>query len=240
MSIYAISDLHLAISIDKPMDIFGVRWSNYMQRLEKNWNSVVGDDDYVLIPGDISWATYLDDAYLDFKFLDNLNGKKIISKGNHDYWWTTISKLEKYMSANGFNSIKFLNNTSIKIGDIVVCATRGWKCPNEDGFTKEDEKIYNREVQRLKLSLESVQDNECEKYVMIHFPPFNSKKETSELMDLMNQYKVKNCLYGHLHGGAFHKVFEGIMQDINFKCISADYLEFSPILIRGGSVCEDG
>lgn len=230
MSIYAISDLHLAISINKPMDVFGRRWNNYMQKIEENWNKVVGEEDYVLLPGDISWVTYLKEAYLDFKFIDNLNGKKIISKGNHDYWWTTLSKLRKYIDENNFKSITFLNNNSIKIEDIVVCATRGWKCPNEDGFTREDKKIYDREVQRLKLSLESVEDKESEKYVMIHFPPFNSKKEKNELIELMIEHNVKKCFYGHLHGRGFQKSFEGMMQGINFKLISADYLNFIPIL----------
>lgn len=238
MSIYAISDLHLAMSIDKPMDVFGRRWDNYMQRIEDNWNSTVGKDDYVLIPGDISWATYLEEAYLDFEFINNLNGKKIISKGNHDYWWTTMSKLGKYLRENKFDSITFLNNNSAKIEDVVVCATRGWKCPNEEEFTKEDKKIYDREVQRLKLSLESVQDSEYEKYVMIHFPPFNGKKESNELIELMIEHGVKNCFYGHLHGGGFQKSFEGVMCGINFKLISADYLDFTPILIERSNESE--
>ena len=228
MDIYAISDLHLALSVDKPMDIFGGKWDNYMDKLKNNWNNLVCDEDYVLIPGDISWATYLQDAKLDFDFINNLNGNKIISKGNHDYWWTTMNKLEKYISENGFNSIKFLNNNSTRIGDIVVCATRGWKCPSEEDFTKEDEKIYNREVVRLRLSLESVKDEDCEKYVMIHFPPFNGKKEMNELIELMNEHEVKNCLYGHLHGKAFENAFYGELYGINFDLVSADYLEFCP------------
>ena len=232
MSIYAISDLHLALSIDKPMDVFGGQWGNYMQKLQTNWNNLVTDNDYVLIPGDISWATYIDDAHLDFSFIDKLKGTKIISKGNHDYWWTTMSKLQKYIDENKFSSIKFLNNNSIKLEDIGVCATRGWKCPNEDDFTKEDKKIYDREVNRLKLSLESVLEKDCEKYVMIHFPPFNTKREMNELIELMNTYGVKNCLYGHLHGSALKNPLEGELYGINFKLISADYLNFMPIKIK--------
>ena len=228
MSIYAISDLHLAVSVDKPMDIFGGNWDNYMEKLRINWNSVVTNEDYVLIPGDISWATYLQDVKLDFDFINKLPGKKVISKGNHDYWWTTISKLEKYITQNKFDTIKFLNNNSIKIDDVVVCATRGWKCPNEEDFTKEDEKIYKREVQRLKLSLDSVEDKDCKKYVMVHFPPFNNKKEANELIDTMIKYGVKNCLYGHLHGGALENAFVGELYGINFELISADYLGFNP------------
>lgn len=231
MSIYAISDLHLAISTDKPMDIFGRRWDNYMQRLEDNWNSTVGRDDYVLIPGDVSWATYLEEAYLDFSFINGLNGKKIISKGNHDYWWTTMSKLNQYLNENKFDSIKFLNNNSFKIDDVWICATRGWKCPNEDGFTPEDRKMYNREVQRLRLSLESVGDKESCKYVMLHFPPFNGKREKNELLELMIEHNVSKCFYGHLHGRSFQKSFEGMMEGIDFRLISADYLYFVPMFI---------
>ena len=232
MSIYAISDLHLAVSVDKPMDVFGGQWDNYMQKLQTNWNNLVNQDDYVLIPGDISWATYIDEADSDFLFIDNLKGTKIISKGNHDYWWTTMSKLQKYVEEKNFSTIKFLNNNSIKLEDIVVCATRGWKCPNEDDFTTEDKKIYDRELNRLKLSLESVVDKECEKYVMIHFPPFNTKREMNELIELLNTYGVKNCLYGHLHGSALKNPFEGELYGVNFRLISADYLKFMPIRIK--------
>lgn len=228
MSIYAISDLHLAISVNKPMDVFGGKWDNYMEKLQMNWNDLVDDEDYVLIPGDVSWATYLNDANLDFDFINNLKGNKVISKGNHDYWWTTISKLKKYVDQNGFHSIKFLNNNSMRIEDIVVCGTRGWKCPTKEDFTLEDEKIYNREVQRLRMSLESVEDKYCEKYVMIHFPPFNNNKEMNELIELMNEYGVKKCLYGHLHGDALEYVFQGEMYGINFEVVSADYLGFKP------------
>ena len=155
MSVFAISDLHLALGIDKPMDIFGARWANYMERLESNWNNTVGENDYVLVPGDISWATYLEQAYRDFLFLDRLPGKKIISKGNHDYWWTTKSKLDKFVAENGFSSISFLHNNSYTVEKAAICGTRGWNMPGEAGFSDEDEKIYLRELQRLELSLKS-------------------------------------------------------------------------------------
>ncbi len=126
MAVYAISDLHLALSVDKPMDVFGARWSNYMERLRENWTATVGENDHVLIPGDISWATYLDQAYEDFRFINELPGKKIISKGNHDYWWTTKSKLDKFLDENGFHSIRFLHNNSYIVENLAVCGTRGW------------------------------------------------------------------------------------------------------------------
>lgn len=232
MSVYAISDLHLALSVDKPMDVFGKKWDNYMERLQQNWNKHISKDDYVIMPGDLSWATYIEDAHLDFDFIHKLNGKKIISKGNHDYWWTTMSKLEKYVDKNDFSSIQFINNSSVQVEDLVICATRGWKCPNDEDFTKEDEKIYAREVQRLKLSLESAKDKEGKKFVMIHFPPFNSKKEMNELIELMNMYGVENCLYGHLHGISLKNPFEGNLYGVNFRLISADYLKFMPIKIN--------
>ncbi len=159
MSLYAISDLHLAMSIEKPMDVFGARWANYMDKLKENWNSIVSDEDYVIVPGDISWATYLEQAVDDFKFIHELPGKKIISKGNHDYWWTTKSKLDKFINDNGFTSISFMHNNSYLIGRAAVCGTRGWETPGEIGFSSEDSKIYQRELQRLELSLKNAIGN---------------------------------------------------------------------------------
>ena len=138
MAVYAISDLHLSFGIDKPMDIFGAGWTDYMQRLECNWKKIIRQDDYVIVPGDISWATYLEQSVPDFEFIDALPGIKVISKGNHDYWWTTSSKLEKFLKGNNFNTIKFMHNNSYVYNGIVICGTRGWKCPGDDNFSEED------------------------------------------------------------------------------------------------------
>lgn len=230
MAIYAISDLHLALSIDKPMDVFGGKWENYMEKLKENWCSVIGEDDYVLVPGDISWATYLEQAYEDFNFIHRLPGRKILSKGNHDYWWTTKSKLEQYTGENGFSSIFFLHNNHFSIEGVTICGTRGWYMPGEDGFSAEDAKIYKRELQRLELSLKSA--NTPEEGVIIaalHFPPFNSKGTFSEFMEILQKYHVSICIYGHLHGEAGRGAIEGLVNGIQFRFVAADHLSFNPV-----------
>lgn len=231
MATFAISDLHLAYGIDKPMDIFGDRWSNYMERLKLNWEEKVGSSDYVIIPGDISWATYLDQAVKDFEFIDALPGKKIISKGNHDYWWTTMSKLEKFLEEHSFKTISFMHNNSFNIEEFKVCGTRGWKCPGDDDFSLEDRKIYERELQRLELSLKSAaaSGENSNIIVAMHYPPFNSAGEPSEFVEIMGKYGVKKCLYGHLHGMSFKSAITGNVAGIGFYLISADYLNFTPL-----------
>lgn len=230
MAIYAISDLHLALSVDKPMDVFGARWSNYMDRLEENWRSTVGINDYVLIPGDISWATYLSQAYEDFSFIERLPGIKIISKGNHDYWWTTKNKLEKFIAENGFSSIRFMHNNSFAVEDAAVCGTRGWEMPGEDGFSAEDAKIYARELQRLELSLKSaVMPDSGRLIVAMHFPVFNSKGGFSEFLGIMEKYHVQLCIYGHLHGEAHKYAVEGMVRGVEFRLVAADHLGFRPM-----------
>lgn len=230
MAIYAISDLHLALSVDKPMDVFGARWANYMDRLEENWRSTVGEDDYVLVPGDISWATYLDQAYEDFLFIDRLPGKKIISKGNHDYWWTTKSKLDKFISENGFSTISFMHNNSYTLDGAAVCGTRGWNMPGEEGFNAEDMKIYQRELQRLELSLKDARVPDGGQLIAaMHFPVFNSKDVFSGFLDIMQKYNVHICIYGHLHGEAHKNAVEGLVKGIEFRLVAADRINFKPV-----------
>lgn len=232
MALYAISDLHLALSTDKPMDIFGARWSNYMERLAENWQVTVSDEDTVIIPGDISWATYLENAVEDFKLIDSLPGKKIISKGNHDYWWTTMNKLEKFLSSNGFSTISFMHNNSFRIDNNIICGTRGWKTPGDDSFSAEDRKIYQRELQRLELSFKSVEVSPGDRLIAaMHFPVFNSKGVFSEFLEIMQRYGVNLCIYGHLHGEAIKNAVEGMHQGVEFKLVSADYLEFKPLML---------
>ena len=239
MAVYAISDLHLAWSVDKPMDVFGARWANYMSKLEENWRSTVTGDDYVIVPGDISWATYLEQAYEDFRFIHGLPGRKIISKGNHDYWWTTKSKLDKFLNENGFDSISFMHNNSYCARGAVICGTRGWEMPGETGFGAEDEKIYRRELQRLELSLKNAGaaagslDSQIKGRIIValHYPPFNSKGEFSGFIDIMKKYEGQLCIYGHLHGDACRDAIEGIYEGISFRLVSADHLGFAPVLL---------
>ena len=225
MAIYAISDLHLALGINKPMDMFGGNWINYMSRIKESWEETVADCDYVIIPGDISWATYLEQSYEDFKFLDALPGEKVILKGNHDYWWTTLKKLDAFMQKNNFASIKFLHNNCHKIENIVLCGTRGWKCPGDEDFGEEDKKIYSRELQRMKLSLECAAritgNISTESIVAVmHYIPFNARKEPSDFVEIMERYNVKMCLYGHLNGEGTGNAVEGSIRVIEYRLVS--------------------
>jgi len=231
MALYAISDLHLSLSIDKPMDVFGSKWQYYMDRIRTNWMQEVKEEDYILMPGDISWATYLEQSYKDFEYINNLPGIKIISKGNHDYWWSTASKLNQYMKNNNFNNIIFLHNNCICYKDIVICGTRGWNCPGDENFTQQDQKIYLRELQRLELSLrQSMQYEHKAIIVALHYPPVNKNKDmNSGFVELLKKYKVSICVYGHLHGELHKNVLEGEYEEIRYYLVSCDYLNFKPL-----------
>ncbi len=228
MSVYAISDLHLAQSIDKPMDVFGGKWADYMDKISESWNKKVTEDDCIVIPGDISWATYLDEAVADFQFIENLPGKKIILKGNHDYWWTTKSKLDKFLEKNNFKTIEFLQNNCFETEKLMICGTRGWKSPGDEDFGEEDNKIYERELQRLELSLKSAKSDK-DIVVAIHFPPFDSKWQPTGFIEIMEKYSVKICIYGHLHGDSYKNAFQGKLNEIEFKLVSSDFLKFEPL-----------
>lgn len=198
MKVFAISDLHLSINSNKPMNIFGPVWENYLNKIEQSWNKLVSDDDVVLISGDISWAMKLNDAIPDLNYISQFKGKKIILRGNHDYWWSSISGVRSVLKQNMFA----IQNDAIKIGDTIFCGTRGWTVPETTHKTPDDEKIYNREVIRLGLSLQDakrLQQNNEKIIVMMHYPPFNSKMEDNEFTNLIEQYGVKTVVYGHLH-----------------------------------------
>ena len=199
MKIYAISDLHISTSTDKPMDIFGGNWVGYMDKIRADWQSKVQDDDIVLIGGDISWAMKIEDAKLDLDSLRDLKGKVVMIKGNHDYWWSGIGKVRDIMPP----SFYALQNDSIKFGNTIICGSRCWCVPGSPDFTEQDRKIYNRETERLKLSLKSaVKDRqEGDKLIaLVHYPPFNVRRENSAFTDIFEEYKVDAVVYGHLHG----------------------------------------
>ena len=199
MKIYAISDFHISTNTDKPMDIFGGKWIDYLDKIKADWESKVSGDDLVLIAGDISWAMNIDDAAIDLEYFRNLKGKKVFIKGNHDYWWNGIGKVRGIMPENCFA----LQNDAIRIDGVVVCGSRGWLVPGNPDFGEQDKKIYMRETERLKLSLKSAEKlmREGDKLVaLIHYPPFNAKKENSAFTDIFEEYKVGSVVYGHLHG----------------------------------------
>lgn len=198
MKVFAISDLHLSINSNKPMNIFGPVWENYLEEIEQSWNENVEENDVVLIPGDISWAMKLIDAIPDLEFIGKFKGKKIILRGNHDYWWSSISGVRRELPSNMFA----IQNDAIKIGDYIFCGTRGWTVPEVEHKTPDDEKIYKREVIRLELSLldaKRLQTNNEKIIVMMHYPPFNSKIEDSDFTKTLEKFNVEKVVYGHLH-----------------------------------------
>lgn len=228
MALYTIADLHLPLGIDKPMDIFGKAWENYVERLADNWQSTIKDGDLVVLPGDFSWATYLEQSERDFEYLHKLNGRKILLKGNHDYWWTTMNKLREFTAAHGYDDIDFLQNNSFSYEDIAICGTRGWLHPAWDSFTDEDRKIFDREVLRLELSLKSANDYK-EIFVFTHYPPMSLQREGNAFTDMMKQYPVTKCIYGHLHAASHKNAVQGVIDGIEYRLVSGDYLKFEPV-----------
>lgn len=232
MALFAIADLHLPLGVDKPMDIFGNNWENYVERLKVNWKKRVSDLDYVVIPGDLSWAMKLSQAKADFDFIDNLPGVKIVLKGNHDYWWDTLSKLGKFKTENCYKDIHFLQNNSYLYNKISICGTRGWVCPGSDGFSEFDQKIYSRELERAKLSIESAKGNGEKIIFFMHYPPAKSSIEPDEgFAKIFSDYNIKMVVYGHIHGSGHNAALKGKYYDCEYILASSDYLNFEPLKI---------
>ena len=229
MSIFAVADLHLSFNINKPMYVFGDNWIGYEEKIKKDWMEKITDNDLVLLPGDFSWETYLENTYKDFEFINNLPGKKILLKGNHDYWWGTVTSMRKFIKEQGFENIDFLYNNSYEYNGYIIAGTRGWSLTDE----VQDEKFINRELNRLELSLEDGINKfgkDKEIIVCMHYPPIISKKlnnnEELKFVNLMKKYNVKKCLYGHLHAGSIKDAVEGTIEGIEFKLVSIDGLDF--------------
>lgn len=232
MAIFTIGDLHLSFGTDKPMDIFG--WGNHSEKIRKNWIENVKSQDTVVIPGDFSWGMSLEETYQDFEFLNSLPGKKILSKGNHDYWWNTLTKMTKFLEENHFENIFFLQNNSYLVEDKIIVGTRGWAT---NGWNSEENyKILKRENDRLKLSIQdgiAQFGKEKEIICFLHYPPFFKEKipEEIDFVKTLTQFGIQKCFYGHLHGDAHKEAFEGDLQGIQFELVSADYLDFQVKLI---------
>ena len=238
MKIFAIGDLHLSFGdrVEKPMDSFGGPWVGHTEKLYSEWNRLICPEDTVIICGDISWGLKLEEAMADFDWIHALPGRKLLFKGNHDLWWKAIGRL------NGLyedGTMKFIQNSCTIIetdgqsGKVAVCGTRGWICPGTEGFSDHDRKIYDREAARLKMSLEDAKKTGADTIVgVLHFPPTNDKQQKSAFTDLMTQYGVKTCVYGHLHGKeAFKNGMKGIYNGVEYKLVSLDYLEGRPVEI---------
>ena len=239
MNIYTIGDLHLSLASNKPMEIFGEHWANHHQKIEQAWQDTVKSEDIVVIPGDISWAIDFKEVIPDLQFLHALPGRKILLKGNHEYWWGTGRKLEELKDAHQLTSISFLHNSYIYIEEkrVSICGTRGWKCPereNPQGFSKQDAKLYRRELLRLEMSLQSASSNAGTVIAFLHYPPFNFHHESSGFTELLEQYGVERCYYGHLHGPSHRWALNGRLTEgsiTDYRLVSADYLDFRPALI---------
>lgn len=220
MALYAIGDTHLSLSCDKPMDVFGGAWENYVEKLLDGF-SVVRPEDTVVLCGDLSWGMSLEQAQADFAFLDKLPGKKLLMKGNHDYWWTTAAKMNRFFLEMGFQSFTLLHNNCHFYGDTALCGTRGWFF-EENG----DPKVFNRELIRLETSLKAA--GEREKICFLHYPPRYQGYICQEIVDLLEAYGVSACYYGHLHGGSHRLAMEGRFNSVEYHLVSADYLNFVP------------
>ena len=230
MALYAMGDMHLSFGIkDKPMDIFGDAWQGYMEKLSDRCRAVLKEDDLLLLVGDLSWATYMEQATADFEFVESLPGKKIISKGNHDYWWDTLTKLNKYKKEKNLSSIDFLHNNFFVYEDYAICGNRGWIFSS----SQEDIKIYERELSRLEFSLlEAEKAGFNKKIVMTHFPPLPALEAgDGRMVDLMKKYGVEQCVYGHLHNINPKENHSYLINGIRFRLVASDYLEFAPLRI---------
>ena len=223
MKVFAIGDLHLSFAKEKPMDLFGNNWADHPERIRSAWTKLVGDEDLVLIPGDISWAMRLEDALPDLSFIDSLPGQKLLLRGNHDYWWSSPTKIRSVLPS----SVRILQNESFRAGTISISGTRLWTAPGSKGFGEDDEKIYARELGRLKLSLDAA-GNDGRKLVMTHYPPFSDKSGPTPVTEMLEAYGVSVCVYGHLHGAAHRLAFEGEKNGVLYRLVSSDYLGFSP------------
>ena len=226
MAIYTIGDLHLSLGCEKPMDIFP-GWQGYMEKLERHWNTLVRPEDTVVLAGDTSWAMKLEDTVADFSFLQRLPGQKLLLKGNHDYWWTTVKKMERFLQENGFDSLHILHNNSILAEGLAVCGTRSWMF---DVGEAHDEKVMNRELGRLRASLDAAQEG-AERVTFLHYPPVYPNANAQQVIDLLKEYNVKRCFYGHLHGNAIRFAVQGMVDGIEYRLISADALAFCPYKI---------
>ncbi len=229
MAIYAIADLHLSLGTNKPMDVFK-GWQNYVSRLENNWRRLVKEEDTVVIAGDISWAMKLEETENDFRFIHSLPGKKLFLKGNHDYWWSTKAKINSYLDKMGFNDISIIFNSSSQVGTYGICGTRGWMYNSE---SDEDKKIVNREVGRLKASIEDCLKNNLNPIVFLHYPPVYDVYSCQEILGVLKEYNIDECYFGHIHGTqAAKKAITGEYESIKMNLISCDYLDFCPLLIK--------
>lgn len=232
MALYAISDLHLSAGVTKPMDVFGGKWHGYMEKIEKHWRDLIAPEDMVVIGGDVSWGINLSESLPDFQLLSSLPGKKIILKGNHDLWWNTVSKMKRFFEENGIKNMDFLFNNCFIYDNIGICGTRGWFF--EENFKEcHDEKIFKREMIRLETSLRAAKAQNVQEIIcFLHYPPIYANFRCGEIIELMKQYDVTRCVYGHLHSESLRYAVTGCREGIKFILTSGDYIDFTPVLLK--------
>lgn len=232
MTLYAIGDVHLSLGCDKPMDIFS-GWDNYVTRLEQNWRGKITDRDVVLLCGDSSWGMSLEEALADFRFLDRLPGRKLLLKGNHDYWWSTRSKMERFFAENGLSSLEILHNNCVPFGRYGICGTRGWIFEKGE---PQDIKVLAREAGRLETSLCECKQRGLEPIAFLHYPPVYLMERSEPILEMLAKYQVRRCYYGHLHGASTRQAVNGPWNGLELTLISSDYLCFDPIWVAD---CEE-
>ena len=223
MALFAISDLHLALSKDKPMDVFGEKWYKHDENIKNNWLKNISKEDTVLIAGDISWSMNMEEGIKEINWIHQLPGEKILIKGNHDYWWNSITKLNKM-----HEDMHFIQNNFFAYKDIAICGTRGWLCPYSENFTEKDQKVYQRELIRLRLSLETAKKAGYSRIIsMIHYPPTNDKNIETGFTEIFNEFNVEKVIYGHLHSN-----FQSKIANEKYILTSCDYIDFEPIKLE--------
>ena len=224
MALYAIGDLHLSLAKDKPMDIFGDHWEDHAEKLQRGF-ACVRPEDTTVICGDLSWGMGLPETLPDFRFIDALPGRKLILKGNHDYWWSTATKAKRFFADNGITSIDILHNNCFEYGDCALCGTRGWFY-EEERNGEHDKKVMLREIMRLDASLSAAGDRK--KLVFLHYPPMYQHYRCEEIIELLKKHEVRLCCYGHIHGKGCASAFNGWQGGTEYRLVSADYLSFTP------------
>lgn len=224
MALYAIGDLHLCLGAPKPMDIFGGAWVGYMEKLKEGM-SCIGPEDTTVLCGDLSWSLDLANSKADFAWINEIPGRKIILKGNHDYWWSTVAKFNKFCAEYKFENMHILNNNCFEYDNWAICGTRGWFF-EEERSGQHDEKVFKRELIRLETSLKAA--GERNKMVFLHYPPRYKGYECKEILELLEKYEVRRCFYGHLHGGSHNLAMEGLWNGVEFRLVAADYIKFKP------------
>lgn len=237
MKLFALSDLHLAHTVDKPMTIFGEKWKNHTQMIEKSWHKTVTEKDMVILGGDISWAKSMDEAIADLRFIDKLPGQKLLLRGNHDYWWTSLRKMNELCVRENLTSLCFLRNNALRFGSFLIGGTRGWLLPGDDEFTPQDQKIFDRELIRMQLSLDEMNlvnrksGGGLTQVFAMHYPPISAGGATSKMADLLTEAEIPMCIFGHIHHELPLYLSSPRLNKVRYVLTSADQVNFTPVLL---------